>query len=373
MTKVVHVTTSHPVLDSRIYYKECCSLRDAGYEVVLIAAHERDELIDGIRIRSLPQASNRFDRAWRLARLAYQYCLDEQADIYHFHDPMLLPWLARLARKGRLVIYDMHESVVRDILTKPYILAPLRPLVAATSWLALKWWLSSQTVIFAEQSYQRDYPWIKRSVAVQNLPRLDKLAVIEAEKQIPPAVGYLGSVTALRGSLRMLEALAILQREGQDLGLEWVGYATPEHQAELERHVERLGLKHVRFHGRLEPQDAWQVMAGCIAGLAVLADIPNYRESYPTKLFEYMALGLPVVVSDFLLYRSVIDNAQCGFCVDPADPQAIAEALRQLSESPAMAEEMGERGRAAVLEQYRWETEEHKLLALYHELLTEHG
>ncbi len=373
MTKVVHVTTSHPVLDSRIYYKECCSLRDAGYEVVLIAAHDRDEMLDGIRIRSLPQANSRWARTWRLARLAFQLCLDEDGDIYHFHDPLLLPWLARLVHKGKPAVYDMHENVVRDVLTKPYILAPLRPLVTAISWLALKWWLSGQTVIFAEQSYQRDYPWIKRSVVVQNLPRLDELAAIEADKQTPPAVGYLGSVTALRGSLHMLEALAILQREGQDLGLECVGYATPEHQAELERRVEHLGLKHARFHGRLQPQDAWRVMAGCIAGLAVLANIPNYRESYPTKLFEYMALGLPVVVSDFPLYCGVVDSAGCGFCVDPADSQAIADALRQLYENPAMAKEMGDRGRAAVKEHYSWATEERKLLDLYQELLTEHG
>lgn len=373
MTKVVHVTTAHPVLDSRIYYKECCSLRDAGYEVVLIAAHERDEVIDGITIRSLPQASSRWARALRLARKAYQLCLDEDGDIYHFHDPMLLPWLARLARRGKLVIYDMHENVVRDIQTKPHIPTPLRPLVAAAGWLALRWTLSGNSVIFAEQSYQRDYPWVKKSVVVQNLPRQDELAAVEADKQVPAAVGYLGSITALRGSFRMLEALAILQGEGLELGLECVGHATPAHLAELEQRIERLGLKHVRFHGRLQPQGAWRVMAGCVVGLAVLADIPNYRESYPTKLFEYMALGLPVVVSDFPLYRSVVDSAQCGFCVDPANPQAIANALRQLYENPAMAKEMGERGHAEVEEHYSWTTEERKLLELYQELLSESG
>ncbi|MBN2083276.1 glycosyltransferase [bacterium] len=369
MTTVVHVTTVHPLKDSRIFYKECASLRQAGYRVVLIAQHDCDETVDGIEVRALPAPTDRRDRMTRLTRLAWERCRVEDADIYHAHDPELLPKMAQLAKRGKRVIYDMHENVVRDMLTKPWLPAALRPLVSLGVGWGLRRWLRGLAVVFAEQSYAREYPWIRRGVVVENLPRLEELARIATAKTEPPAVGYLGSVTRLRGSRVMLQALAILQAEGRAVALECIGPATAEHRAELAAEVARLGLSGVRFHGRLEPREAWRVLAGCRGGLALLADIPNYRESYPTKLFEYMGLGLPVVVSGFPLYRNIVDGARCGFCVDPADPAQAAAALRQLLDNPAIAVEMGERGQQAVREHYSWRTEEVKLLGLYQELL----
>jgi len=371
MTTVVHVTTVHPLKDSRIFYKECASLRDAGYRVVLIAQHERDETVDGIEVRALPAPVDRRDRIMRLARLALERCRSEDAGIYHAHDPELLPKLAQLVKQGKRVIYDMHENVVRDMLTKPWLPAVLRPVVSLGTAAGIRRWLNGMAVIFAEKSYQREYPWIKRGVVVENLPRLEELARIAAEPAEPPAAGYLGSVTDLRGSLVMLKALALLQDEGRAVAFECIGPATAEHRAELEAEVARLGLAGVRFHGRLEPPEAWRVLAACRCGLALLADIPNYRESYPTKLFEYMGLGLPVVVSGFKLYRNIVDGARCGFCVDPADHTKAAAAIRQLVDNPGIAAEMGERGRQAVRAQHSWKTEEAKLLRLYRELLAD--
>ena len=101
----------------------------------------------------------------------------------------------------------------------------------------------------------------------------------------------------------------------------------------------------------------------------MLDDDPNLRDSYPTTLFEYMALGLPVIVSDFPLWRDVVDGAGCGVCVPPGDASALADALELLAREPEAARRMGDRGREAAIARYRWETEEKKLLGLYEELV----
>jgi glycosyltransferase involved in cell wall biosynthesis len=85
-------------------------------------------------------------------------------------------------------------------------------------------------------------------------------------------------------------------------------------------------------------------------------------------MFEYMALGLPVVVSDFPLYRAIIERYRAGLCVDPLDPDATAMALRWLAGNPEEARAMGARGREAVASAYRWETERDKLFAFYRRL-----
>jgi hypothetical protein len=92
-------------------------------------------------------------------------------------------------------------------------------------------------------------------------------------------------------------------------------------------------------------------------GLVVLHRVPKYVAAYPTKLFEYMAAGVPVIASNFPLWKAIVDEAGCGLTVDPYDADALAEAMRWLLEHPEEAEAMGERGRVAVRERYGWDGE----------------
>jgi glycosyltransferase involved in cell wall biosynthesis len=153
------------------------------------------------------------------------------------------------------------------------------------------------------------------------------------------------------------------------VGFECLGPTSDRHRRELADYVSRHGLTGVRWHGFVPHDEGYRVLARCRIGLAVLADIPNYRESLPTKIFEYMALGLPVIASNFPLYRRVVEEEHVGICVNPADPAALASAIGQLLDDPQRAAAMGARGREAVRQRYRWGKEESKLLRLYEELL----
>jgi glycosyltransferase involved in cell wall biosynthesis len=133
--------------------------------------------------------------------------------------------------------------------------------------------------------------------------------------------------------------------------------------------IDRHELKGVRIRGYLLPAAGWRIIARCHIGLALLQPIPNYYDSYPTKMFEYMAMGLPVIVSDFPLYRSIVEKENCGICVDPDSPEEIADAVQRLLDNPEQAKEMGMRGRAATQKKHNWENEQGKLLEFYLSLL----
>jgi hypothetical protein len=105
-------------------------------------------------------------------------------------------------------------------------------------------------------------------------------------------------------------------------------------------------------------------------GLVILHPNINYVQSQPVKLFEYMAAGLPVIASDFPLWREIIDGAKCGLLVDPFDVKGIAEAITWLLEHPHEAELMGKRGQEAVYQKFNWNTEADKLIACYNELIS---
>ena len=202
-----------------------------------------------------------------------------------------------------------------------------------------------------------------------NMPRAREMLAIDEQKHATPTIGYFGLVAGLRGSWQILKAISLLREQGLRVDFDCVGPAEGEHAAELRRHIEQHELEGVRLHGYKVAQEGYRLMSRCHIGLAVLHPTPNMRDSLPTKMFEYMALGLPVIVSDFPLYRRIVEEVGCGFCVRPADEHALAEAIRQIIEGPEEAKAMGERGRQAVAERYNWANEEQKLLGFYEEIM----
>jgi glycosyltransferase involved in cell wall biosynthesis len=74
---------------------------------------------------------------------------------------------------------------------------------------------------------------------------------------------------------------------------------------------------------------------------------------------------VPVVATDFPLWRQIIEGCNCGLLVDPPDGRNLGCAIEYLLTHPEEARQMGERGRAAVKDCYNWETEERQLLAFY--------
>jgi glycosyltransferase involved in cell wall biosynthesis len=125
----------------------------------------------------------------------------------------------------------------------------------------------------------------------------------------------------------------------------------------------------VQIPGPIPHEEVFDVLVRSHIGLAVLHPDPNYVDSLPTKLFEYMAAGLPVVASNFPLWKEIVEGNRCGITVDPLDSKAIAQAIEYLLTHPEEALQMGENGRRAVEEKYNWEAESKKLLGVYSKLL----
>jgi hypothetical protein len=125
------------------------------------------------------------------------------------------------------------------------------------------------------------------------------------------------------------------------------------------------GWSRVRYVGWQSRRELRRTLAEVRLGLLPLLPAPNYVTALPTKLFEYMSAGLPVVASDFPLWRDIVESAGCGLLVDPLDPDDIAGAVRTLLDDPQRAQEMGARGRAAVERDYNWSAEGERLVAAY--------
>jgi glycosyltransferase involved in cell wall biosynthesis len=176
------------------------------------------------------------------------------------------------------------------------------------------------------------------------------------------AVCYVGSITELRGAREMVAAI---EQTGAKLLL--AGRFSP---ADLEAQLaDQPGWGQVEFLGQVAREALTAMLKRARAGLVVLHPVPNYVDANPTKMFEYMSAGIPVIASDFPAWASIVNRHACGICVDPTSPVEIARAIEWMLEHADEAREMGENGRRAVEAMYNWEAEGSTLLGLYEQLL----
>lgn len=368
--KVCILTTVHSPFDVRIFHKEASSLVNAGYDVTLIACHDKSEVIDGVKIINLRNPINRFERMTKVVWSAYKKAIVDGADIYHLHDPELLPIGLLLKLQGKKIIYDMHENLPKDILDKDWIFPILRRILAPILSLLERVFLIATPIIFAEQSYRKDYPWVNKYECVLNMPILSKLLDLKNHVTLKQrhTIGYIGSISDERCCFEIIEALKILKDRGYFPRFECVGAISGQYKKKLMLECSKYGLQSVIYHGYLPAEQGWSIISKCAVGLAILHPRPNFYESYPTKMFEYMAMGLPIIASNFPLYQSIINKNKCGICVDPQNSIEIADAISWIFDNPNEAEIMGARGRKAVAQNYNWDIESNKLISFYETL-----
>jgi glycosyltransferase involved in cell wall biosynthesis len=370
--RVAHLSTVHPRNDARILLKMVRTLaQQRSWEVMLVVADGKGPGTDanGIAIHDVGKpGGGRLGRATLAPWRAFRELRRLHVDLVHFHDPELIPLGMLLKVLGHRVVYDVHEDVPRQILSKHWI-HPLvrRPAAWAMSFLEWAAGLLFDAFVPATPKIAERGP-VRKTVMVQNFPILAELVLAHPRpySQRETAFVYVGGIGESRGAKEMIRAMAHLDA-AQPVTLDLAGDIQP---ASLQAELRSLpGWNAVKYHGILGRTEVAELLGGARAGLVVLHPIVNYREAYPVKMFEYMAAGLPVVASDFPLWRHIVDSAGCGVLVDPLDPAAIATAMRWILQHPEDAEEMGKRGRRAVESIYNWESESLKLLALYDDLL----
>lgn len=367
-TKIAHLSSVHPPRDPRIVLKECSTLAAAGNDVVYICPHTQDEIVGGVRVRAVPFRRGRLSRVTATALDVWKTALREKPAVFHIHDPELLPLaiLSRLA--GHRVVYDVHEDLPLQVLAKHWIPRPFRPPMAwAAKWLERLAARTLSGIVAATPQIGARFPSPK-TVVVQNFVMLDELAVPAPTpyRDRPHSFVYIGGIAAIRGAVEMVAAIgAVPAHLGARLALAGpVSHAALA--AELERHD---GWGRVDFHGWQSRAQVAGHLDRARAGILVIHPTENYLESYPVKLFEYMAVGLPVIVSNFPLWRAMIGDLGCAIFVDPLDANEITAAMTWILEHPDEAARMGAKGPVAARDRFNWDVEAEKLLSFYHNLI----
>lgn len=375
--RVVHITTVHNVLDTRIFYKECKSAAKYS-EVYLIAPTKENFISNDVKIINLPQFKNRFIRLVVTNFIAFKKATNLKADVYHFHDPEFIPWAILLKKfTNAKVIYDVHEDYFTSIKGKKWINNSIVRNFLAYAFNNLEKRAAKvfDALILAEDYYIEKFNGInKKTVEILNYP------IIYENKEkinIPKnkfLLVYSGTVSENRGIWNLLGLAYFLRKKRDDFEIYIIGKVSSDLLLEninknlnLNRLLDTVKIVGGKEYVKREVIDAYHREMDI--GLVLIPFSTHYERKLPTKFFEYMLAGLPIIATNFPRWRDFLDENECGFAVNPDDFEEIAKYIEYLIENPTLRIKMGENGKLNVLKKYNWEMEEKKLKKLYEELL----
>lgn len=370
MIKISHLTSVHPLEDVRIFTKECTSLAAHGFDVTLIACGDTafEDVKNGVKRISLKvPVKNRMQRFLKRSKAVYKKALELDADIYHFHDPELLPVGLKLKRKGKKVIFDSHEFYGEQIKEKKYIPVLFRYLAAALymryeAYVCKRIDAVVQVCTLAGQDYFEQRA--RKSIFIANTPRHQEGAFENAPSfNHRKSITHIGSLNHNRGITHLIKAAYIA-----NVNLVLAGnFSSNAYHEELKNMDE---YKNIDYKGYIPSDQIYDVHRQCFAGISTLLHVGQYNkvDNVSTKVYEYMAAGIPIIISNTNYVTKLIEKYKFGIAVDPANVDEIAQAITYLKDHKDIASQMGKNGRKAFEEEFNWTNEERKLVRLYHSL-----
>lgn len=367
--KVCHLTSVHASNDMRVFRKECMSLAKAGYTVYLVAKGD-SRVEGGVHVIGQGDApGSRLKRILSFTKTVYQAGLDLDCDLYHIHDPELLPYALKLKSKGKAVIFDSHEMYAEQIRNKTYLNPLVRNIISKVYRGYEKHVMKKLDAVIFPCTYKGRHPFendCKLVETVDNLPLLNDLY----DKYDPDAIKdersacYVGSLSENRGVTNFIKAASRIGCKANLGG----PFDTEQYEKELKDLPE---YECVNYEGILDRKGVLDIFNRSIVGMANLKNVGQYNkyDNLATKVYEYMSMAMPVVLTDSPYNREIMNKYKFGICVDPDNIEEIAGALEYIFNNPGEAGIMGKNGRDAVINVFNWNTEEKKLLDLYETVL----
>lgn len=367
MKKICHITCTSQKHIPRLIKESKSALKIGLIPYIISPGNTYVE--NGINHIGIEPAKTRFERMTKTSKTMITKALEIDADIYQLHDPVLLLYALILKRKGKIVIFDSHEFYGMQIREKGYIPKMLRHFIAKI-YMIFEAYINKRIDATIEVCtvLGKDYfeGRCNRRIFITNTPILDEFVpTSDLPFEQRKTIAHIGGLNYARGITHLIQGTAKTKATlilGGDF--DPIGY-----REELQRMPE---YSCVHYCGFLTQNQVREVLDKCLAGVATLLHIGQYHriDTFATKVYEYMAMGLPVIISNTSYAVKVLEEYKFGIAVDPANPEEIAKAINYLLEHPQEAYQMGQNGRRAALKEFNWGVEEKKLLALYQELST---
>lgn len=381
--KIVHLGMDHRADDVRIAYKECKTLAAKKHEVSFITLaypHTRNisnHYLEIIELNNHKYSCSRLKQPLKylffakknnkqLLNSIYNCAAEKKAEVYHIHEYSLLEVGIRLKKNtGAKIIYDIHEDYPKQLEYSTIGRSKVFLLIKKIQSLIIELEENNKAkkydyLICATPHIYKRFNRINRCEVICNYPILEKNDNIHEFDMKSNYVCYVGSIFKARGISVLIQSI-----DKTKVMLKIAGSIKDDYLQEL---TQLAGWKKTIWLGFQDRKGVKNIIENSLAGIVTLLPYNNYLESLPVKMFEYMKCGIPVIASNFPLFKKIVLENKCGICVDPCDIDSLSKAITYLAKNRKIAQKMGENGYKAVKEKYNWNIEGKKLLKVYNVL-----
>lgn len=369
--KICHLTSAHKSGDIRIFQKECTFLaKEKSFEVYLVAQGDSREE-NGVKVIGVDASvKGRVDRMLNISRKIYKKASSLNADIYHFHDPELLLYALKLKKQGAAVIFDSHEHYAKQIAEKNYLPVLLRKVIANIYKIYETHVVKNIDAVVVPGTTNGKNPFegrCRNSIFLDNYPILDERRAY-IQKRKPDSIHdlkvcYVGGLSATRGCTQLVKGC---YKAGVKLILAG-SFSSPEYEKQV------MSMKEgqcVDYRGVCSYDEVTEIYRESHIGAATLLKIGQYAsmENLPTKTYEYMQVGLPIIMSDTKYNCKLMERGKFAYLVDPGNEDEIKKVIQYVYYNFNEAVEKTKLAYKLVKDKYNWEGEFKNLIALYRKL-----
>lgn len=367
MKHIVHLTSVHQRYDTRVFNKMCSYLATHDYNISLVVSDGKgDEVKNGVSIIDVgPKTGGRFSRITKTVNLIYKKTKELNGDLFHLHDPELIPIGLKLKKLHKRVVFDAHEDYIGKIESKQWIHPSFRKVIFFLFKAYYNYSLKKlDGVVLASRYIQTNNP---NKVTFRNLPNLsnkNKKRVIKTQRK--NIILYTGGITKYRGIEQVIKAM--LQSSFKNWQLVILGSIDLDLKHSLKK---ELKDKRIIVKGEVSYDEVIKWIYKSRVGVVVNQPVFTYDKALPNKLFEYMAYGLPVVCSHYPHWQEIVAKNKVGLCCDPRDLKDIAHSIEKILSNDLLQKSMSSNGERTIENFYNLEKETLKLIDFYKEICQE--
>jgi glycosyltransferase involved in cell wall biosynthesis len=365
--KITHLSTAHNRYDIRIFIKLCSSLASEGHKVSLVVADNLgNEIKNGVSIIDVGAKNNsRFFRMTSSVKNVFKKAKELDSDIYHFHDPELIPIGLKLKNLGKKVIFDIHENTDLQILEKDWIPLIFRKL---TAYIYRKYedyaCKKYDLLIVPQEAMYKKYNKLSKTIVISNFPKKNNKLNLELKELNKYSLLYAGAISESRGLFNMLNLIEELNLIDNKYRLTLAGVISLDL---LEKSKLHKGWKHTEYLGFLTKEEIQEVYARNSIGLILFNNVGQYFMAYSLKLFEYMQNSMFVVMPNFGDWINFNNSFNVGINVNTTDSKMIAKQIHTLNKEQMT--QIGEDNIQKVDKYFSWDSQEIKLFKTYNEVI----
>ena len=366
--KVCHVISGYYRNDPRIFQRQCKSLVNGGFEVCILTNDgQPNEVMEGIKLYATDKYWKNRIKVLLFANSQFiKKAIEINADIYQLHSPELLSLGLTLKKLGKIVIYDSHEDLPSHILEKEWIpLIVRKPISIFINFYMYIFLKNYNEIISPHQHVVEKLELINANTTlITNFAKVGSLINYDLSHYLnrENIICYSGTVYSSSNQEFILEAISNIN----NLKYQIAGFIDENYQEQLS---ERKGFKKLKFLGRIPYEELGDFYSKSLIGIVIMdytLNLGHRRGTYAVnKIFEYMEAGLPIICTDYDLWKEIINKYDCGVCVEPNNAKQIEEAIKFLISNKEKAYQMGQNGRKAVLLEYNWITQEKEYLRIF--------